>query len=283
MNDTASRFAVFGHPIEHSLSPRIHHAFGKQTGINLDYAAIDTGTDQFADAVAEFFRSGGCGANVTLPHKQAAFALADAPSEAARRVGVANVLTPRADGTLAAHNTDGDGMVRDLSERHGVDLRGHDALLLGAGGAAHGVAWALLDAGVKTLTIVNRTPENADALADRLGEPGRAHPRYWDDLDSIGSFDLIVNATSAGVQGQSLSLPFSLVGSRALCYDLAYGSAATPFTAWARAAEARYAFDGLGMLVDTAADAFALWHGERPDTTPVYQSLREAHPQTGTI
>ena len=269
-----AQFAVFGHPIGHSLSPQIHRAFAQQFGIQLDYRTIDATPADFAASVHRFFADGGRGANVTLPHKAAAFALADTRSEAATRAGSANVLTRLADGRLAAHNTDGAGMVRDLTGRHDMDLRGHTALLLGAGGAAHGVAWNLLDAGVETLTIVNRSPEAADALADAIGEPVRAHTRYWEDLASIGSYDLIVNATSAGVLGVSLQLPFSLIGTRALCYDLSYGAAAGSFLAWAKAAGARYAFDGLGMLVETAAGAFALWHGQRPDTEPVYQSLR---------
>jgi len=269
-----SRYAVFGHPIGHSLSPAIHQAFARQFGIALEYAAIDAAPAAFADAVRAFFADGGAGANVTLPHKAGALALADEASEAARRAGTANVLTPRPGGRLAAHNTDGAGLVRDLTERHRVDLRGHAALLLGAGGAARGVAWHLLDAGVDTLTIVNRSPAAADALADAIGEPASAHTRYWEDLADIGSFDLIVNATSAGVLGHALDLPFALAGARALCYDLSYGEAAAGFLAWARAAGARYAFDGLGMLVETAADAFELWHGVRPDTDPVYAELR---------
>ena len=269
-----AQFAVFGHPIGHSLSPQIHRAFAQQFGIELDYRTIDAMPADFAAAVQRFFVEGGRGANVTLPHKAAAFALADTRSEAATRAGSANVLTRLTDGRLAAHNTDGAGMVRDLTERHDMDLRGHTALLLGAGGAAHGVAWNLLDAGVETLTIVNRSPEAADALADAIGEPARAHTRYWEDLANIGSYDLIVNATSAGVLGVSLQLPFSLIGARALCYDLSYGAAASSFLGWARTAGARYAFDGLGMLVETAADAFELWHGRRPDTEPVYQALR---------
>ncbi|KQX97703.1 shikimate dehydrogenase [Rhodanobacter sp. Root480] len=271
----AAQFAVFGHPISHSLSPQIHHAFGQQFGIELEYRAIDAAPEAFAEAVRRFFLDGGRGANVTLPHKAAAFALANQRSESAIRVGSANVLTLQGDGTLAAHNTDGDGMVRDITERHSTDLRGHTALLLGAGGAARGVAWHLLDAGVATLTIVNRSPAPADALADAIGDPARAHTRYWQDLADIGSFDLIINATSAGVLGTSLQLPFSLVGARALCYDLSYGAAAGSFLAWAKTAGARYAFDGLGMLVETAADAFELWHGKRPDTDPVYHALRQ--------
>ena len=269
-----AQFAVFGHPISHSLSPQIHRAFAQQFGIELDYRAIDAAPDDFAAAVQRFFDDGGRGANVTLPHKAAAFALANRHSEAATRVGSANVLTRLADGGLAAHNTDGDGLVRDLTERHDVDLRGHTALLLGAGGAARGVAWNLLDAGVDTLTIVNRSPNAADELADAIGDPARAHTRYWEDLADIGSYDLIVNATSAGVLGAALQLPFSLIGARALCYDLSYGAAAGSFLAWAQAAGARYAFDGLGMLLETAADAFELWHGQRPDTESVYQLLR---------
>ena len=269
-----AQFAVFGHPISHSLSPAIHQAFAQQCGIELAYRAIDVPPADFADAVRRFFADGGRGANVTLPHKAAAFALADQHSVAATRAGTANVLTRREDGRLAAHNTDGDGMVRDLAERHEIDLRGHDTLLLGAGGAARGVAWPLLDAGVRSLTIVNRSPAAADALADAIGEPARVRTRYWDDLATIGSFDLIVNATSAGVLGAALQLPFALLGSRAVCYDLSYGQAAAGFIGWARAAGARYACDGLGMLVQPAADAVALWHGQRPDTEPVYQTLR---------
>ncbi|RCS31596.1 shikimate dehydrogenase [Rhodanobacter denitrificans] len=270
----AAQFAVFGHPISHSLSPPIHQAFARQFGIELEYRAIDVAPADFSAAVHRFFADGGRGANVTLPHKAAAFALAEQRSVAAARAGSANVLTPLAAGRLAAHNTDGAGLVRDITERHDLDLRGHTALLLGAGGAAHGVAWNLLDAGVETLTIVNRSPAAADVLADAIGDPARAHTRYWEDLADIGSYDLIVNATSAGVLGVALQLPFSLVGARALCYDLSYGAAAGSFLAWAKAAGARYAVDGLGMLVETAADAFELWHGRRPQTEPVYQQLR---------
>lgn len=271
---TDRRYAVFGHPIGHSLSPRIHEAFGRQFGLAVDYRTIDAAPADFPEAVHAFFADGGHGANVTLPHKAAALALADIASDAAHRAGTANVLTRLEDGRLAAHNTDGAGLVRDLADRHRVDLRGHDALLLGAGGAARGVAWSLLDAGVQSLTIVNRSPEAADALADAIGEPARVHTRYWQDLADIGSYNLILNATSAGVLGKPLDLPSALVGARALCYDLSYGTAAIGFLAWAKSAGALFAFDGLGMLVETAADAFELWHGRRPDTDPVYAMLR---------
>ncbi|MEO7073169.1 MAG: shikimate dehydrogenase [Rhodanobacter sp.] len=269
-----AQFAVFGHPIAHSLSPRIHQAFARQFGITLDFRAIDAAPKDFSTAVQAFFAGGAVGANVTLPHKAAAFALAHARSAAAMRVGAANVLTRCNDGTLAAHNTDGAGLVRDLSERHDADLRGHTALLLGAGGAAWGVAWNLLDAGVHSLVIANRSPEAAGRLADAIGDAQRARAQPWPALAAAGSFDLIVNATSAGVLGQTLHLPPSLVTARTLCYDLGYGPAANGFLAWAQAAHARRAVDGLGMLLETAADAFALWHGRRPATEPVYRVLR---------
>lgn len=270
-----AQFAVFGHPISHTLSPAIQQAFAQQLGIDLEFHALDVAPAEFVAVVRRFFADGGRGANVTLPHKAAAFAMADQCTAAATRCGTANVLTPLENGQLIAHNADGDGLVRDITERHRVDLRGRTALLLGAGGAARGVAWSLLDAGVKTLTIVNRTPETAEQLADAFSDPARVNSRYWADLATIGSYDLIVNATSAGVLGQTLQLPFSLAGARALCYDLSYGAAAVNFVTWAKTAGARHAFDGLGMLVETAANAFALWHGQRPDTEPVYQSLRQ--------
>jgi len=269
-----ARFAVFGHPIAHSLSPRIQQALARQFDIALEFHAIDVAPEDFSAVVTSFFAAGGAGTNVTLPHKAAAFALAQLRSAAATRAGTANVLTPRPDGTLAAHNADGAGLVRDLTTRHGVDLRGRSALLLGAGGAACGVAWNLLDAGVRILLIANRSPQAAERLVAAIGDTRRARAGAWAQLAKAGSFELIVNATSAGVLGQTLALPPSLVDAHTLCYDLSYGPAATGFLAWSRTAGARGAIDGLGMLVETAAEAFALWHGRQARTEPVYQALR---------
>ena len=162
--------------------------------------------------------------------------------------------------------------MHDLTERRRLDLRGRRVLMLGAGGAARGVSPALLDAGIGELWVVNRTSERADALADALGEPGRVHTRYWADLGNLGAFDMIVNATSAGRSG-GIELPFSLTTSRTLAVDLSYGEAAVSFLAWARAAGCEHAFDGIGMLVEQAAESFAIWHGKRPDTDPVFASL----------
>jgi shikimate dehydrogenase len=269
------RFAVFGHPVAHSLSPRIHARFAAARGIPLSYTAIDAPAASFGAALAAFAAGNGRGANVTLPLKQIALALCAQTSEFAQRVAAVNTLTRMADGRWRGDNTDGDGLVRDLTGRHALDLRGRRGLLLGAGGAARAVAFALLDAGVAELTIVNRTPERADALVDAIGQPTRAHARYWEDLGGLGNFELIVNATSAGHGGHPLALPFGLVARRALCYDLSYGAAAFAFLAWARAAEAGQAIDGLGMLIEQAAESFLIWHDVRPQTDEIYAELRD--------
>ena len=267
-------FAVFGHPVAHSLSPRIHAAFARQSGIDLRYEAIDATLEGFFDALQAFADAGGSGANVTLPLKQSAFALSATTTMRARRAGAVNTLA-WLDGQWHGDNTDGTGLVRDLTDRHRLDLRQRRTLLLGAGGAARGIAPSLLDAGIGELYIANRSPERADALADTLGQPGRVHPRYIDDLRALGEFDLIVNATAATREGALPALPISLLGPRTTAVDLSYGEAAIPFLAWARANRAHDAIDGLGMLVEQAAESFALWHGTRPSTDEVYAQLRE--------
>ena len=267
-------YAVFGHPVAHSLSPRIHAAFARQTGIDLRYEPIDATLESFFDALQAFADAGGSGANVTMPLKQSAFALSATTTVRAQRAGAVNTLA-RLDGQWHGDNTDGAGLVRDLAERHRIDLRQRRTLLLGAGGAARGIAPSLLDAGIGELFIANRSPERADALADTLGQPGRVHPRYIDDLRALGEFDLIVNATSATREGALPALPMSLLGPRTTAVDLSYGEAAIPFLAWARANRAHDAIDGLGMLVEQAAESFALWHGARPSTDEVYAQLRE--------
>lgn len=272
----SKHYAVFGHPVAHSLSPRIHAAFGRQAGVSVDYAIIDATAADFDVALDEFARRGGAGANVTLPLKQSAYALCSDTTERARRAGAVNTLVRNGD-AWHGDNTDGAGLVRDLTGRHALDLRARRTLLLGAGGAARGVAPALLDAGIGDLFIVNRTPERADALVDALGQPGRVHARYLDDLPALGEFDLIVNATSAAREGTLPRLPSSLVGRRTAAVDLSYGEAAIPFLAWARANGCHDAVDGLGMLVEQAAESFARWHGVMPDTDPIYGEFRAEH------
>ena len=269
-------FAVFGHPIAHSLSPRLHALFAAQYGIALEYVAIDAPPERFAETARKFFDEGGCGANVTLPDKRLAFELADVHTQAAQRAGVANVLTRQDGETLEAHNTDSAGLVRDLRGRHGIDLQDRRVLLLGAGGAARAVAWGLLDARVSELIIVNRTPERARKLADALVAPERVCISEWSALERCHAFDLILNATSAGVLGSAMQLPATLISSSTVAYDLAYGEAARPFLEWAHAVGAARTLDGLGMLIETAADSFEHWHGMRPETDAMLRALRGA-------
>ena len=266
-------YAVFGQPIAHSLSPRIHAAFSRQLSIPLEYKAIEASAEEFVGALATFAAAGGRGASVTLPLKQHAARLCLSISERARRANSVNTLVRRGEG-WHGESTDGAGLVRDITGRHGLYVRGRRTVLLGAGGAAHAVAFALLDAGISELTISNRTPEHANALADAIGEPGRVNTRYWNDLGNWGGFDLVINATSAGHSNQSLDLPAALLASRAICYDLSYGKASFGFLAWARSVGAEHAIDGLGTLVEQAAEAFEIWHGQRPDTEAIYAELR---------
>jgi shikimate dehydrogenase len=266
------RYAVFGQPVLHSLSPKIHKAFAQQTGIAMDYTAIECAPGDFDATLSMFARSGGEGGNVTLPHKQRAAELCNLLSNRAKRAGAVNTLIKHGKGWLG-DNTDGVGLIRDLTDRHGLDLRQRRTLMLGAGGAARGVAPSLLDAGIGELFIVNRDPLKADALADLLGEPQRVHTRYMSDLGTIGEFDLIVNATSAARHGALPTLPMSLFAARSAAVDLSYGEAAVPFLAWARALGVRDFVDGLGMLVEQAAESFFLWHGQRPDTDAVFAEL----------
>jgi shikimate dehydrogenase len=273
MTQVPARYAVFGHPVVHSLSPRIHAHFARQMGLAIHYEAVDATPSELAAALASFAAADGKGANITLPHKQAAMTLCESLSERARRAGAVNTLTRSVSGWIG-DNTDGAGLVRDLTDRNALDLRGRRTLLLGAGGAAHGIAPALLDAGIGDLFIVNRNADRADALVDALGQPGSVHSRYWEDMASLGAFDFIINATSAGRESGTISLPFGIATPRTLAVDLSYGEAAIAFLAWARSAHCQGAIDGLGMLVEQAAESFESWHGVRPLTDVIYAELR---------
>ena len=266
-------YAVLGHPVTHSLSPRIHAAFGRQCGIAVTYLALDTAEQGLAATLARVVQAGGLGANVTVPDKAEAALLCQSLSHRARRAGVTNTLSFR-DGHWQGDNTDGSGLVRDLRDRRGLDLHGRRVLLLGAGGAAHGVAPALLEAGINQLVIANRTRTRAYDLLDRLQEPERIRACTPREVASMGDFDLIVQATSAGHEGILPTLPDLVPGPDTVCIDLNYGRAALAFIAWAHQHGCQQAFDGLGMLVEQAADAFEIWHGVRPDTAPVYAQLR---------
>ena len=264
MND---HYAVFGHPIAHSKSPQIHTAFARHTGQDMTYEAILAPLDGFAESVAAFIAAGGRGANVTVPFKEAAFRLASRLSPRAQRAGAVNTLSFDADGILG-DNTDGAGLVADLTRNLHCTITGQRVLLLGAGGAARGVIEPLLDQQPAALVIANRTVSRAQELAELFGRGLRACG--FDAADT--PFDLVINATAASLAGDLPPLSPRVFTPDTLAYDMMYGRD-TPFLDFARTHGARTA-DGLGMLVEQAAEAFCLWRGVRPDTAPVIASLR---------
>jgi shikimate dehydrogenase len=264
------RYAVLGHPIAHSRSPAIHRLFARQTGQSLQYEAMDVLPADFAATVQRFFESGGRGLNVTLPHKEAAFALSQERSARAVSAAAVNTLL-RVDGRIVGDNTDGAGLVRDLSGNLGVVLAERRLLLLGAGGAARGAIGALLAASPASLVIANRNPERAAELCRGLG----AHVLACGLPQVPGQpFDVVINATSASLSGTVPDLPAGAIAAETCCYDMVYGKEPTAFMRWARALGARRVFDGLGMLVEQAAESFYLWRGVRPETAPVLETLK---------
>jgi len=267
------RYAVVGNPIAHSQSPRIHRLFAAQTGQDMDYQALLAPLDGFAAAVAQFAAAGGRGLNVTLPFKQQAFQLGTRISERARAAGAANTLSFSGDGILV-DNTDGPGLVRDLVLNLGCTIKGKRILLLGAGGAARGVIRPLSLEGPRQLLIANRNADRAGELAGRFSSPGLAIAGCG--LDQLGGqgFDLVINATSAGLSNAALDLPAGLFAPGSVAYDMVYGRE-TAFLRQARAGGASVLADGLGMLVEQAAESFLLWRGVRPDTAPVLRQLRQ--------
>jgi shikimate dehydrogenase len=272
------RYAVLGHPVAHSRSPAIHAAFAAQTGQALDYGRVLCPLDGFAASARAFAAGGARGCNVTVPFKFEALALAGRASARARLAGAANVLG--FDGADPARwwadNSDGIGLVRDIAQHAGVALAGTRLLLVGAGGAAAGVLGPLIEAGVAAVVLANRTAARAQALvqahaalADRHGAALSAA-----SLDAPGAaFDLVINASSSSLEGAAVPVPAAVLRPGTLAVDLMYGAAAAPFMAWAREHGA-VARDGLGMLVEQAAEAFFLWRGVRPATAPVLAALR---------
>ncbi|MEQ1662882.1 MAG: shikimate dehydrogenase [Thiobacillus sp.] len=261
------RYAVFGHPIAHSKSPLIHAAFARQTGQAMTYEAILAPLDGFAASLADFIAVGGRGANITVPFKEAAYALATRHTPRAERAGAVNTLSITPDG-LVGDNTDGAGLVADIMGNLHFTLAGKRILLLGAGGAARGVIAPLLAQHPAALVIANRTDSRAQALAELFGDGVGAS--NFNTLN--GMFDLIINATAASLAGELPPLPPTVFGSHTLAYDMMYGQD-TPFLRFARAHGATPA-DGLGMLVEQAAEAFFVWRGVRPDTAPMIAALR---------
>jgi len=266
------RYALVGHPVEHSRSPLIHQLFAQQLGENLTYELIDAAPSQFETAVLGFAAAGGRGLNVTVPHKEAAFELCRIHGPEAVAARAVNTITFTTGG-LRGDNTDGLGFIRDLTVNNERAIASRRVLLLGAGGAARGIAGPMLAEEPDALVIANRTIERAEALRRDLGAPGNVSVCRFDELEDAGEFDIVVNATSAGLKGERPPFPGSLVRKKTFCYDLAYSLKATPFVTWAEANGAGWAVQGWGMLVEQAAEAYAIWRGKRPETREILGKL----------
>ena len=272
---TNDLYAVVGNPISHSKSPRIHSLFASETGEPVEYTAIQAPLDDFAGTVRQFFERGGKGLNVTVPFKEDAWKLADRRTERAENAGAANTLYLDDEGRLTADNTDGCGIVRDLVVNHGVVLGQARILVLGAGGAVRGVLGPILAEHPAAITIANRTVAKADALV-KLFKPVAGETA----LSACGfeqprePFDVIINGTSASLQGDLPPLSPEVLGEQTVVYDMMYSLQTTTFNQWALDLGATRVFDGLGMLVEQAAESFRIWRGKTPDTRPVIEELR---------
>lgn len=267
--NTAARYAVVGNPISQSKSPQIHAMFAAETGAKLVYEKLLASEEGFTELVKNFFLKGGSGLNITVPFKQAAWAMCEQLSPAADRARAVNTLYLR-DGELTGANTDGIGLVRDLRDNHGIELSDQRILLLGAGGAVRGVLPALVDETPAAIAVWNRTRERAAALVEEFGDKRVV---VIDDLPDR-KFDLIINGTSGSMQGRLPEVDAAWLAAGACCYDMVYADETTVFVDWARQAGAAVATDGLGMLVEQAAESFRIWHGVAPDTGPVIKHLR---------
>ncbi|WP_130100533.1 shikimate dehydrogenase [Siccibacter turicensis] len=265
-------FVVIGNPIAHSKSPSIHEQFASQLGITHPYGRLLAPLDEFQDTLEAFLKAGGKGANVTVPFKEQAFALADELTERAALAGAVNTLKRLEDGRLLGDNTDGIGLLSDL-ERLALIKPGDRILLVGAGGAARGVLLPLLSLECR-VTIANRTFSRAQALATLFSHTGSVEALPIEALEGQ-QFDLIINATSSGIAGETPAIPSSLINGQVRCYDMFYQHGLTPFVEWCQQHGALQYADGLGMLVGQAAHAVLLWHGVLPDVRPVIERMKQ--------
>ncbi len=267
------RYAVVGNPVAHSLSPRIHASFAAQTAHKISYEAIEIPLDSFANGIRDLQQKGFRGVNVTVPFKREAWELCDHLSARAQDAGAVNTLSFLADGSIAGDNTDGVGLTRDLVDNLGVAIERQKILLLGAGGAVRGILGPILALSPDRLTIVNRTPQKAVALAQDFEQFGEIHAIAYETLGSA-SYDLIINGTAAGLSNQVPPITDSVLSENSVCYDMMYNiSQATAFVDWAFSNGVKQAFDGRGMLVEQAAAAFRAWRGIYPGTAEVIRSL----------
>ena len=264
------RYAVFGNPISHSKSPQIHLAFARSMGDEIEYIPIEAPIDGFPEALRAFFDAGGRGANITVPFKLQAAEFADIRRDSVLAAGAANCLKIE-NGQVVAENFDGKGIVIDIEANLGVSLKDKSVLILGAGGATRGAVLPILEAGAASLTIANRTVSKADALARDFAKHGKLRAIGYDDL--TGRYDIVINATSASLSGGTLPLPDAALKKTLLAYDMVYGKGLTPFLAQAKRVGAGQIADGVGMLVEQAAEAFAWWRGTRPETANIIREI----------
>ncbi len=273
MADTGiDRYGVIGYPVSHSRSPIIHRLFALQTGQDLQYELLQVVPDKLESAIRQFQNTGGKGLNVTLPHKSEVVRLTDQLSERAKSAGAINTLAFQDDG-IVGDNTDGIGLMRDLITNLGLTIRDTNILILGAGGATRGILAPLLEAEPEGITIANRTEAKAAGLADHFSSYGPVSACRFDAVSRSDNFDIVINATSAGLKGETPPYPACAVGPQTFCYDLSYGLTPTPFSSWAAARGAAQSVMGWGMLVEQAAESFHIWRGIRPDTVAVLKQM----------
>lgn len=267
------RYGVMGYPVSHSRSPVIHRLFALQTRQNLQYELLQVPPDKLENAVRQFQSTGGKGLNVTLPHKRSVAELMDNLSDRAETAGAVNTILFDDDG-MTGDNTDGIGLMRDLENNLGLRISGADILILGAGGATRGIVRPLLEAKVGSVMIANRTLAKAEELVNHFSSYGPVYACSFDDVPRTVHYSLVINATSAGVQGKTPPYPERAIATNTVCYDLSYGLNATPFSKWASARGAARSVMGWGMLVEQAAESFFLWRGVRPNTESVLKQLK---------
>lgn len=266
------RYAVMGYPVAHSRSPVIHRLFAVQTGQNLQYELLEVAPDNLESAIRQFERTGGKGLNITVPHKSEVTRFVDDMSERASTAGAINTLVFK-DREIYGDNTDGVGLVRDLKSNLEIELEGANILILGAGGSTRGIISPLLDEKPESIVIANRTMDKAAALAQHFSTQGPVSAVSFKNVRTPPEFDLIINATSAGVKGETLPFPENAISDKSVCYDLSYSMRSTPFSSWAREHGAARSYMGWGMLVEQAAESFYLWRSIRPDTAAVLRQL----------
>ena len=269
---TTDRYAVIGHPISHSKSPIIHKLFAEQTGQEIEYEALDVPPEELEARIREFIDAGGRGLNVTVPLKQDVLPLLDELTERAQLAGAVNTITYNEDGKLSGDNTDGVGLIADLQNNLRVDLNGAKIAILGAGGATRGIIPPLLEQEPAELVIANRTLERAEQLVEDFSGHGTLEASSFEGL-SERDFDIVINATSAGLDGDIPPFPESIIDADTVCYDLSYSMRETPFVTWAKQLGCKRVYQGWGMLVEQAAESFTLWRGVRPNTQDVLARL----------